>query len=90
MTPKEKAQEIVEQMSDFIPRCDHNEENLNIETIIRCAKQCALIAVNEIIESRKDDIAFNDTMWENASEYYKPHPMYLNYWFKLRQEIEKL
>ena len=51
MTPKEKAQEIVEQMSDFIPRYDHNEENLNIETIIRCAKQCALIAVDEMLKT---------------------------------------
>jgi hypothetical protein len=58
MTPKEKAQEIVEQMSDFIPRCDHNEENLNIETIIRCAKQCALIAVDLAIELNDFHIEF--------------------------------
>ena len=51
MTPKEKAEEIVEQMSDFIPRYDHNEENINIETIIRCAKQCALIAVDEMLKT---------------------------------------
>ena len=53
-------------------------------------KQSALVTVNEIIESREDDSAFDDTMWENASEYYSPHPMYLNYWLKVKIEIEKL
>ena len=61
MTPKEKAQEIVEQMSDFIPRCDHNEKNLNIETIIRCAKQCALIAVDEILKYQDSLVGMLDT-----------------------------
>jgi len=54
------------------------------------AKQCALIAVNEIIESREDDSAFDDTKWGNSSEYYSPHPMYLNYWLKVKIEIEKI
>ncbi len=75
MTAKEKAQEIVEQMSDFIPRFDHNEENLNIETIIRCAKQCALIAVDEII-----DFTIN-----NCCEHQNR-----KFWQEVKREIEKL
>jgi len=87
MIPKEKAQELIGKCYDtFI----NDEDEHYTGTAWRLSKQCALIAVDEIIESRKDDVAFNDTVWENASEYYKPHPMYLNYWFKLRQEIEKL
>jgi hypothetical protein len=80
MTPQEKAIVLV-----------HKFDNcMEFSTPQRFAKQCALMAVDEIIESRKDDIAFDDTMWEKASEYYKPHPMYLNYWLQVKQEIEKL
>jgi len=77
MTPQEKADEL-------------HVGYWRLTNDSRIAKQCALIAVDEIIESRKDDVAFDDTMWEKASEYYKPHPMYLNYWFKLKQEIENI
>jgi len=79
MTAKEKAQEIVEQMSDFIPRCDHNEENLNIETIIRCAKQCALIAVDEIIRSNPQSNPFNTEVYST-----------MEYWQEVKTEILKL
>jgi hypothetical protein len=85
MTPQEKAQQLYNKFLSALP----HPETTNA-AVYSIAKQCALIAVSEIIESRKDDVAFNDTMWENASEYYKPHPMYLNYWFKLRQEIENI
>ena len=85
MTPQEKAEQLYNKFLSALP----HPETTNA-AVYSIAKQCALIAVNEIIESRKDDVAFNDTMWENASEYYKPHPMYLNYWFKLRQEIENI
>jgi hypothetical protein len=47
-----------------------------------------LIAVDEIIESRKDDGAFDDT--KLGSEYYTPHPMYLSYWNLVKKEINKL
>jgi hypothetical protein len=77
MTPQEKADEL------YVGYWRLTNDS-------RIAKQCALMAVNEIIESREDDSAFDDTMWENASEYYIPHPMYLNYWLKVKQEIEKL
>jgi hypothetical protein len=85
MTSQEKAEQLYNKFLSALP----HPETTNV-AVYSIAKQCALIAVDEVIESRKDDVAFNDTMWENASEYYKPHPMYLNYWFKLRQEIESI
>jgi predicted RNA-binding protein with PUA-like domain len=74
MTPQEKADELFKLY-------------LDVGMGNGWTKQCALIAVNEIIESREDDSAFDDTMWENASEYYSPHPMYKNYWDLVKQEI---
>jgi hypothetical protein len=77
MTPEEKADEL------YVGYWRLTNDS-------RIAKQSALVLVNEIIESREDDSAFDDTMWENASEYYSPHPMYLNYWIKVKKQIEKL
>jgi hypothetical protein len=86
MTPKEKAIELFSNYRYIlsVPNAPLGELKDDI------AKSCAIIAVDEIIESRKDDIAFNDTMWGNASEYYTPHPMYLNYWNLVKKEIENL
>ena len=54
------------------------------------AKQCALIAVNEIIESRKADPDFDDTKLGIVTHYIAPHPLRLSYWTKVKEEIEKL
>ena len=83
MTPKEKATELVlKYLRLQEPNYNWFHKGL--------AKQCALIAVDEIIESREDDGAFDDTKWGNSSEYYTPHPMYLNYWNLVKQEINNL
>ena len=77
MTPAEKAKEIYNKF-------------YGIPLYIKTIKQCVLIAVNEIIESRKDDSRFDDTLLSTSSEYYTSHPMYLTYWLQVKQEIEKL
>lgn len=77
MTPQEKALQLF-------------ETYLNVGMGNGWAKQCTLIAVDEIIESRKDDSMFGDTLLSTSSEYYTPHPMYITYWLQVKQEIEKL
>jgi hypothetical protein len=77
MTPQEKAIEIYNKF-------------YGIPLYIKTIKQCCNIVVDEIIESREDDSSFNDTKWGNGSEYYTPHPMYLNYWLQVKEEINKL
>jgi hypothetical protein len=74
MTPKEKAVELFDKMIF----------NQAISTKINCpnlaneyAKDCALIAVDEIIKS----IVITDL---TTAEYQ------FNYWEKVKQEIEKL
>jgi hypothetical protein len=77
MNPKEKAAWLVlKYMSKVVS--------------MQMAKECALVNVDQIIESRQDDGAFDDTKWGNSSEYYTPHPMYLNYWNLVKNEINKL
>ena len=66
MTPKEKANELVNKMLDFT---DWHDED---------AKQCAIIAVNEILKAV-----------DNPDEtYLMKHSV--NYWTEVKQKIEKL
>ena len=84
MTPKEKAEELVNKYRDtIISFLSDNMKDMN-------AKRCALISVKEIIKSREEDGHFDDTLSSRGSEYYTPHPIYLTYWLKVKQEIEKL
>ena len=68
-TPKEKAQELVESMAFSCRECDYEAK----------AKQCALIAVDEILSDYK-----NYLMHENTE--YKG----LMYWQEVKKEIELL
>lgn len=91
MTPKEKAEELV---GKFKKHSKENRTSLGATPgkfkNINHSKQCALLTVDEIIESRKEDKGFNDTLLSRASEYWTAHPMYLTYWREVKQEIEKL
>lgn len=60
---------------------------------IQCSIQaieCALKAVDEIIESRKDDKSFDDREFAKSSDYFTPHPMGLTYWLLVKTELNKL
>jgi hypothetical protein len=71
MTPKEKAKELVDKMYGETPvRAVITE----IEEDKKYAKQCALIAVDEILI----------VITECETEYFD------NYWQEVKQEIEKL
>ena len=67
LTPKEKAKELIEKYQ-FV-------EIANYTSMFE-VKECALIAVDEII----DALDFNQ--WQNANQ--------INYWQEIKQEIEKL
>lgn len=70
MTPKEKAQELFDKMYVYA-------------IFDEAAKQCALIAVNEILEFMEADDFDSDTCyWANHSK--------MEYWQEVKQEIEKL
>jgi hypothetical protein len=87
MTPKEKAFQLINRYLDINEEQEYNTPRyLTKEEAV----EGALITVDEIIESRKDDGAFDDTKLGNSSEYYTPHPMYLSYWNLVKTEINKL
>lgn len=81
-TPKEKA---IELRDEYYMVCQEFTEE------IQCSIQathCALIAVRKIIESRKEDSSFDDTLFANT-DYWSPHPMYLSYWKEVETELIK-
>lgn len=87
MTPKQKANQLVNKFYYSLPNNGYVNEGINsCESRWRESVMCSLMAVNEIMESREDDGAFDDTKW-GKSEYYTPHPMYKNYWNLVKQEI---
>jgi len=86
MTPKEKAKELVDKFEPYVIRYTQDDVvgYLFEETpILEYQKQCALIAVEEIIGQ-----------WEIIDVYLANGNGQLNqnleYWQKVKQEIEKL
>jgi len=77
MTPKEKAEELVDRM--YFSRRYEDEENYIPKQAWNHAKQCALIAVDEIIEVLVDLSNGEFTYIHNVE-----------YWQEVKKEIEKL
>jgi len=73
MTPKDKAEELINR---FIPHTRVFHEVLGWEDYIDSAKQCSIIAVNEILEDRKEV----DSMRVINDPY----------WLEVKNELEKL
>ena len=62
-------------------------EEKAVQLIDAVGEMVAMFVVNEIIESRKDDKAFDNRDLAKGSKYYTPHPMYLTYWKEVKNEI---
>lgn len=78
MTPKEKALELIKKYSPLVTTWDcYNDVPVEDEYILRDAKKCALIAVDEIIEAID---------WH---EFETPNKQ-LEYYQQVKQELEKL
>jgi hypothetical protein len=78
MTPKEKAQELIKKFS-FNTRCF--SETKGWEDSFFDAKECALIAVDELIESH---------LLLTTTHEREPSIRCKRYWKEVKQEIEKL
>ena len=82
MIPKEKAQELFDKMFLVI-------ENKGMYDDLFRAKQCALIAVNEILELKETQeeyqIQYDNGEWSRELGY-----KYSKYWQEVKKEIENL
>jgi len=73
MTPKEKAEELYNKYEQL------GKDFTRGVSMAEFAKQCALIAVDEVIKTIPD-----------ASDYDSPYNHELVYWQLVKEEIEKL
>ncbi len=63
MTPKEKAKELIDEYVDIMPPI----ENQTGKSIIKHAKQCAIIAVDAILSILNEN-CINDGYWDEVKE----------------------
>jgi hypothetical protein len=77
MTPKEKAVELYNKYEQL------GKDFTRGVSMTEFAKQCALIAVDEIFEFMKMDDEYTETV-SNANSKW------VDYWLEVKQEIEKL
>jgi len=80
-SPKEKADELIDKMY-YIGRYDEKED-YNPAMAWERAKQCALIAVDEILQ------IFNNE-WAKLDFWTEEINVTINFWQEVKQEIEKL
>ncbi|NDB61244.1 hypothetical protein EB001_22815 [bacterium] len=87
MTPKEKASELFDKyyrLFNSFPNYQYVLENLNIihDEKLYTAKQCALIAVDEILH-----ITSKRESWFNVRGKYNERFVLDQYWVEVKQEI---
>ena len=87
MTPKEKAEELVGKCFDtFI----NDEDEHYVGTAWKLSKQCALIAVDEILNSNPYTYIEKGGSDSRGDWSYKEAQSNKKYWEEVKQEIEKL
>jgi hypothetical protein len=79
MTPKEKSKELVNKFEPYMPFIDQIDYSINMDKRTRHAKQCALIAVDEVLYCLNMD---HDNVYFYNPEY--------EYYKEVKKEIEKL
>ena len=78
MTPKEKALELFDKF---------NKPDATHYPYVHNAQQCALIAIDEILDTTATEyqIQYDNGEWSREIGY-----KYSEYWLEVKQEIEKL
>ena len=74
MTPKEKAEELIREFKKYAYYPKTKDDELFVKELKENAKQCALIAVDELIYETQFEVP-------NIRQ---------RYWIDVKQEIEKL
>lgn len=87
MTPKEKANQLVNKFSSYVPSkisyLEFGGDDNDIKNIVIESKKCALIAVDEILNIT----CLHDNDYK---KYFNDNSEFKNYWEEVKQEIKKL
>jgi hypothetical protein len=79
MTPKEKAKELVDKFFEYTYRVKWDIDKNKWEHNFDQSKQCALIAVDEILNN-----------WKDEASIQFPYGKVITYWNIVKEEIEEL
>jgi hypothetical protein len=79
MTPKEKAKELVDKFFEYTHRVKWDIDKNKWEHNFDQSKQCALIAVDEILNN-----------WKDEASIQFPYGKVITYWNIVKEEIEEL
>jgi hypothetical protein len=79
MTPKQKAEQLIIKFIDSLPANAETDINKFLEVDKKASKECALIAVNEIIASNPHSNPFNTEIYST-----------MGYWQEVRREINNI
>ena len=94
MTPKEKAEELVDKFYQTTPNEAWINEPLGIVEEYKAwnqAKQCALIAVDEIIDEVYNIIHQYAAIYNEETKFYNyTESKELKFWQEVKKEIEAL
>ena len=79
MTPKEKAKELEDKFFEYTYRVKWDIDKNKWEHNFDQSKQCALIAVDEILNN-----------WKDEASIQFPYGKVITYWNIVKEEIEEL
>jgi hypothetical protein len=86
MTPREKAEELVNKMYEVDAFDDYNEISMQYSH----AKQCAFIAINELMKAPHDTNPYSSLISSDAEDTSWFWDKFDEYWNDVKDEIEKL
>jgi hypothetical protein len=79
MTPKEKAEKLILKFKKYAYYPKTDDDEIFINQLSKNSKQCALIAVDEIILTNPHTNPFNTDVYST-----------MDYWKEVKKEIKKL
>ena len=89
MTPKEKAKDIIQKFIRYSEKDISGEYESYYLTKLSSAKQCALIAVDEILKLGLHEVGdYKDA--QTSTDDFSSATWYISYWLEVKEEIEKL
>ena len=86
MKPNEKSKELVNRFSPLVFTSEWDDEDEEAVRRLKGAKECALICVDEIINSYESLNKENGTEWNHDNLTFH----FLEYWNEVKEEINKL
>ncbi len=90
MNPIMEAKELILKFREFANGTDDNDDRFSPAIEKENAKQCALIAVNEIIEATKYELSHAKAYLDGRDSEIITEVYYSPYWQEVKQEVEKL